>query len=341
MALLPRVRAAPASTRGTTAMVAEFFGDLDVRAMLPRLRELADEWRPDLIVRESWEYGSTIVAEERGIPLARVGLGVAGVEDGQRARGRSRPSTRRGSRPACPPTRTASGCGRRPTSARCRRRSRTRPCRCRRGRCASARPRCPPPAVPDAEPLVYVSFGSVTASAHLPLYPALYRAAIDALAPLPVRLLVTVGEDRDLGELGPLPANVTVERWVPQDEVLAHAQRGRHPRRPRLDARRARPRRAARGRAAVRARPVVQRRGGRARRRRRRARRRAAARASRSSRRSEETLAGAAAGGRAPARRSRARARRREAIADEMRALPPVDEAVAALEAIARDAASA
>ena len=49
--------------------------------MLPGLRQVADEWRPDLIVRESWEYGSTIVAEERGIPLARVGLGTAGVED--------------------------------------------------------------------------------------------------------------------------------------------------------------------------------------------------------------------------------------------------------------------
>ncbi len=81
----------------------------------------------------------------------------------------------------------------------------------------------PEPAVPDAEPLVYVSFGSVTAGAHLPLYPALYRAAIEALAPLPARFLLTVGEDRDHGELGPLPPNVTVERWVPQDEVLAHA----------------------------------------------------------------------------------------------------------------------
>ena len=81
----------------------------------------------------------------------------------------------------------------------------------------------PEPTVPDAEPLVYVSFGSVTAGEHLPLYPALYRAAIEALAPLPARILLTVGEDRDHGELGPLPPNVTVERWVPQDEVLTHA----------------------------------------------------------------------------------------------------------------------
>ena len=81
----------------------------------------------------------------------------------------------------------------------------------------------PEPAEPDDDPLVYVSFGSVTAGAHLPLYPALYRAAIEALAPLPARILLTVGEDRDHAELGPLPPNVTVERWVPQHEVLPHA----------------------------------------------------------------------------------------------------------------------
>jgi UDP:flavonoid glycosyltransferase YjiC (YdhE family) len=92
----------------------------------------------------------------------------------------------------------------------------------------------PEPSPPSGEPLVYVSFGSVTAGAHLPFYPALYRAAIEALAPLsrpeaspplrsPARFLLTVGEARDHGELGPLPDNVQVERWAPQDEVLARA----------------------------------------------------------------------------------------------------------------------
>jgi MGT family glycosyltransferase len=79
------------------------------------------------------------------------------------------------------------------------------------------------PAPREGEALVYVSFGSVTAGGHLPFYPALYRAAIDALAPLPARFLLTVGEQRDDAELGALPPNVTVERWVPQDEVLHRA----------------------------------------------------------------------------------------------------------------------
>jgi UDP:flavonoid glycosyltransferase YjiC (YdhE family) len=203
-------------------MVAEFFGELDTRAMLPGLRRLADDWRPDLIVRESWEYGSTIVAEERGIPLARVGLGLAAVED----------VSERAAVPAVDRARTAAGLPPDPDGARLRAAPYLTampealedpavplPPRTLRFRAADA----PEPAAPAGEPLVYVSFGSVTAGAHLPFYPALYREAIEALAPLPARFLLTVGEARDHGELGPLPPNVTVERWAPQEEVLPRA----------------------------------------------------------------------------------------------------------------------
>jgi UDP:flavonoid glycosyltransferase YjiC (YdhE family) len=75
----------------------------------------------------------------------------------------------------------------------------------------------------NADPLVYVSFGSVAGGAHLPYFPTLYRAAVDALAPLPVRLLMTAGDGCDPAALGALPANVHVERWVPQDAVLPQA----------------------------------------------------------------------------------------------------------------------
>jgi UDP:flavonoid glycosyltransferase YjiC (YdhE family) len=187
---------------GHEAMVAEFFGVLDVRAMLPGLRALARDWRPDLIVRDSWEPTSALVAEEHGIPIARVGLGVAAVEAvSDRAVGRegtayltSIPESLED--PAVP-----------------------LPARTLRFRGAEV----PEPAPRQGEPLVYVSFGSITASEHMPFYPALYRAAIDALAPLPARFLITLGEPREVAELGALPPNVTVERWVPQDEVLQRA----------------------------------------------------------------------------------------------------------------------
>ena len=62
-------------------MIGDFFGRLDTAAALPGLRAIVEDWRPDVIVRESWEYGGALVAERYGIPLARVGLGLAAVEE--------------------------------------------------------------------------------------------------------------------------------------------------------------------------------------------------------------------------------------------------------------------
>jgi MGT family glycosyltransferase len=70
-------------------------------------------------------------------------------------------------------------------------------------------------------PLVYVTFGSVTAA--LPPFTGLYREALDALADLDARVLMTVGRRLDVESLGPLPANAAVHAWWPQADVLAHA----------------------------------------------------------------------------------------------------------------------
>ena len=91
-------------------MIGEYFGRLDTAAALPGLRAIVEDWRPDVIVRDCWEYASTLVAELHGIPVvarrARAG-GRRGAVDpagrGRRGRGARRP------RPACRP-------GRRPAS---------------------------------------------------------------------------------------------------------------------------------------------------------------------------------------------------------------------------------
>ena len=62
-------------------MISQFFAGLDLRAELPALRALVESWRPDVIVRESWEFGSTLVAELHQIPIVRVGLGLAEIEE--------------------------------------------------------------------------------------------------------------------------------------------------------------------------------------------------------------------------------------------------------------------
>ena len=73
----------------------------------------------------------------------------------------------------------------------------------------------------DDRPLVYATYGSVVPT--LPGFEPLFRATAAALGALPVRALFTVGNDVDLAALGPVPANVHVERWVPQADVMPHA----------------------------------------------------------------------------------------------------------------------
>ncbi|MCW2768168.1 MAG: hypothetical protein JWO11_4127 [Nocardioides sp.] len=68
----------------------------------------------------------------------------------------------------------------------------------------------------DGRPLVYVTLGTVRN--HSPVL----RPAVEALSALPVRVLVAVGPDGDPAVLGSQPANVRVERWVHQPQVLEH-----------------------------------------------------------------------------------------------------------------------
>ena len=51
----------------------------------------------------------------------------------------------------------------------------------------------------------------------------IYRMAVQSLADLPVRALLTVGRKFDLNLLGTVPANVHVEAWVDQHDVFVHA----------------------------------------------------------------------------------------------------------------------
>jgi MGT family glycosyltransferase len=57
----------------------------------------------------------------------------------------------------------------------------------------------------------------------LPSFPEQFRAAAAALGELPVRALFTVGIEVDVESLGPVPPNVRVERWIPQEAVMPHA----------------------------------------------------------------------------------------------------------------------
>ena len=225
-----RVRAA-GPDEANELVLGELFGRLRARAALPGVELAIDAWRPDVVVRESCEFASAVAAEARAIPVARVGvfqltlealavrMAAPGVDDLRRWAGLEPDPT--GERLAGSPYLTltpasfeasaggeASGRDRKPE-----------PPRTLRFHDAPPPLRAVRPA--DAAPLVYMSLGSVAAT--IGYFPGLYRTLIDALAELPIRLLVTVGDAADPAELGPLPANVDVERWIPQAQVFTRA----------------------------------------------------------------------------------------------------------------------
>jgi UDP:flavonoid glycosyltransferase YjiC (YdhE family) len=194
--------AAMSPDEANAVVIGDIFGRLVTAAALPGLLAIAEEWRPDVIVRESYEFASALVAERLGIPHVRVATGLASVEDwllGLAAARVELPVDRIRASPYL--TMTPPGLDDAPAV--------------HRFRDGAPRPGR------GGEPLVYVTFGSVAGG--MPLFPALYTAALEALADVPARVLMTIGEHGDPAALGTLPANVRVERWVPQAEVLAHA----------------------------------------------------------------------------------------------------------------------
>jgi MGT family glycosyltransferase len=68
----------------------------------------------------------------------------------------------------------------------------------------------------DGRPLVYLTFGTVFNATGGP-----FRHALDGLAALDARVLVTVGPGGDPDAFGPQPDHNTVTRYVPQTQLLA------------------------------------------------------------------------------------------------------------------------
>nr|WP_190187413.1 macrolide-inactivating glycosyltransferase [Streptomyces cirratus] len=75
------------------------------------------------------------------------------------------------------------------------------------------------PAAAEGKKVVLVSMGSTFTK-----LPAFYRACMDAFAELPDwHVVLQIGKFTDEAELGEIPANVEVHRWVPQLDILRQA----------------------------------------------------------------------------------------------------------------------
>jgi UDP:flavonoid glycosyltransferase YjiC (YdhE family) len=216
-----RVRAATPD-EANELVLGELFARVRARAALPGVELAIDAWRPDVVVRESCEFASAVAAEARGIPVARVGIFQLALEA----------LTLRMAAPAVDELRGWAGLEPDPAGERLAASTyltltpasfelpgAPEPPHTLRFH-AAAPPQRAVRAAGEA-PLVYLSLGSVAAT--IGFFPGLYRVLIDALAELPIRLLVTVGEAADPAALGPLPANVRAERWIPQAEVFPQA----------------------------------------------------------------------------------------------------------------------
>ncbi len=201
-------------------IISEVFGRIDTTASLPGVEAVVDQWRPDLILRESAEFASYLVAEAAGIPHLHVAIGL-GLFDEIATKVVEPSLTALGAAPGLESLWSAPTVTLVPESLQA---PATTPGAVSRHRDVTAGDGAGP--LPDwwsgsSDPLVYVTFGSVAAG--FGLFPGLYRAVVDALAEVPVRVLLTVGDAGDPDELGTVPGNVHVERWWAQKDVMAHA----------------------------------------------------------------------------------------------------------------------
>ena len=221
-----RLRDVPAEEQAEL-VVKEVFGGANAKAAFPGALETIRTWQPQLLVRDSVEFGSLVAAEVAGIEHVRVAVhqrvaeeqicrlveepldslrqaaGLAG-DGGVSLRGEriftSFPESFEG-----PAQGEAAGLVYRvgPVKA------------------MSSDGGSTWQAGTDGLPLVYITFGTVATNSRDAYQ--LYRTAVAAIAELPVRGLLTTGRGFDVSVLGEVPANLRVEEWVPQAEVFRHA----------------------------------------------------------------------------------------------------------------------
>jgi UDP:flavonoid glycosyltransferase YjiC (YdhE family) len=213
------------------------FVGIGTRLRVPQLVEIAQNWRPDMLIREAGEYGAIIAAEHLGLPHAVVAFTTAlhGQAIFERdAAAELAPIRQHWGLPPdpdldtlyhylhlayVPPSLGLQDVGRPGES-----------------RPLPATTHFIRPAVFDQagadslpawvatlppQPTVYLTLGTEVNS-EPDLYPSVLQTLIAGLRDAPINLIVTLGRDKDPADFSPQPANVHIERYIPQSLLLPH-----------------------------------------------------------------------------------------------------------------------
>ena len=216
-------------------VMGEIFGRLDAQAALPGVVEIVDAWNPDVVVREPCEFASLVAAERAGVPQVQVAIGM-GPLDGSMLSvlatplaelsvladlpedGAMRTLMRMPGFTTVPAALDGVGSDDRIGDIDTNAAGTIR--RFHDPSLIAGAGDLPPLWGDPGHPLVYVTFGSVTAGVGS--YSAIYAATLRALADMPLRVLMTTGRGIDPASLAPIPANIHVEQWWPHADVMPH-----------------------------------------------------------------------------------------------------------------------
>ncbi|MDH6136146.1 UDP:flavonoid glycosyltransferase YjiC (YdhE family) [Kitasatospora sp. MAA4] len=216
----PRIRQEAADPRTVEApdpeaevrQLAEGFARRGARRQAAAVLELAQAWKPDVLVRDEVDFGTAIAAESLGLPCATVLVLAAGGF--LRKEVVAEPLHELRSAYGLPPDPELAMLDRHlvlspfPPSFR-------DPRFPLPAHTFSFRPTAAVPAdTTPRTPTVYFTLGTANTTTDL------FSRVLAGLQELPVKVVVTVGEKVDPAELGPLPEHVRVEQFVPQELLL-------------------------------------------------------------------------------------------------------------------------
>ena len=212
---------------GAYWMIPNVFIGVYAATMVPDLLPLCRTWRPDLIVRETGEFGGCVAAETLGLPHASVRTGATAATYALRHHWTAAVAhlrERSGLPPdpdnamlfrylhlACEPPRfVPANAAPAPTAH-----------LLRPENFESAGEPLPPwvAGLPD-RPTVYATLGTIFSA--LPSGRATFATILDALRDEPYNLILTVGRGNDPDQFGPQSPNVHIAQYIPQSRLLPH-----------------------------------------------------------------------------------------------------------------------